>query len=178
MLKINKRLIFATLSMLLLAFTFVAVKFYSPVQAEEPATVILKAGVPVALRLIEEVKPATKNVGDIVHFEVVGDVKVGRDVVIKAGAPAEGEVTICEKAEMLGRPEKIAFIARSAQAVDGSRVALRATLTREGVSKETKALGLGMFVCPLFVFEKGGRAEFPTGTEIKAYVDYDTEIKI
>lgn len=169
-----------TLILTMLSFTLLVIYFYLPKNsiAENPNAVVLKAGTPVNLRLTEEVSPKTKNVGDVIHFEVVGDVKVGNNVVVKAGAPAEGEVTILEKRAMLGRPDKIAFMVRSTQAVDGNRVPLRATLTREGQEKETSSLALGLFLCFLFLWQKGGTAEFPVGTEIRAYVDYDTNVDV
>lgn len=169
---------FTILTITILAFVSVAIGFYAPKIAIANPGVILKAGTPVNLRLTEEISSKVKDVGDIIHFEVVGDVKVDGKVVIKAGAPAEGEITIAEKQEMLGRPGKIAFMVRSTQAVDGTRAPLRATLTREGRDKETSALMLGLFICFLFLWKKGEPAVFPAGTEVRAYVDYDTEINI
>ena len=139
---------------------------------------ILTDGTPIALRLTETVSPETHHPGDIVHLEVAMDVTVGNVVVIKAGTPAEGEVVTAEKKGMLGEPAKIGITVRSTKAVDGQRVPLRATLTREGKSQQVLALVLSLLLCILFILMKGKSAEFPSGSEVKAYVENNVTVNV
>ncbi len=44
--------------------------------------------------------------------------------------------------------------------------------------KEALALGGGLLVCPLLLMARGEKASFPVGTEVKAYVENDTVVKI
>lgn len=181
MIKINKsRFKFLVLIASVLVFSFVAIRYYMPDEAMARLTnaLLLKAGTPVNLRLTETIDTKTKNVGDLVHFEVIGDVKVDNQVVIKAGAPAEGEVTISDKSGLMGEPEKIAFIVRNVTGINGERVPLRASLTREGKESQTMSMILTILLCFLFLLMKGGKAQFCSGTEVRSYVDYDIEFPL
>lgn len=144
--------------------------------AEE--TVVLKDGSPVVLRLTEEVSNKSKNLNDAVHLDVVKDIIVNGKVVIAAGTPAEGTVSVCEKPDIIGQEGTIAFIVNSTKAVDGQWVSLRSSLTRSGQSKQILSAGAAYACCPIFGLIKGEGASFPIGTEVKAYTENDLKIKV
>ena len=141
-------------------------------------TVTLKAGTVVPLRLTETVSTETHNVGDRVTFEVTRDVKVNGYTVIAAGTIAIGEVVVSEPPGMFGREGKIGLTIHRTEAVDGTSVPLRVTLTRKGAGKQLLSVGGGLVLCPLLFLVKGEKGTIPAGSETKAYVDYDTEITV
>lgn len=144
--------------------------------AEE--TVLLKDGTPVILRLTEEVSTKTKNLNDMVHFVVAKDVKVQGKVVINAGTPAEGTVTVVAKPDILGQEGTICFIANSTNTVDDQWVSLRANLSRTGQNKMLLSAGAAYVCCPIFGLIKGEGASFPVGTELKAYTENDVQVVV
>ena len=133
--------------------------------------VTIKAGTPIPVRLQEAVSSETATAGQTVRFSVTRDVSVNDIVIIKAGSEVVGEVTYSQKTGSLGKEGKLFLVVRYATAVDDTRVPLRANLSQTGDEK----VALSWMVCP---FIKGTSSMIPAGTETKAYVDYDTKIKI
>lgn len=151
----------------------------SAAYAYAAAKVKLRSGTPVVLRLPVTLSSAAARVGDIVTFEVARNVEVDGKVVISQGATATGQIASVEEKGMLGEPGKIMVSVQRANAVDGTEVPLRATISQEGKSKQLTALLVGILLCILGLFLiKGGNAEVPAGTEVKAYVDVDVEINV
>ncbi len=133
--------------------------------------VTIKAGTPIPVRLQEAVSSETATAGQTVRFSVTRDVSVDDIVVIKAGSEVLGDVTYSQKTGSLGKEGKVFLVVRYATAIDNTRVPLRANLSQTGDEK----VALSWLVCP---FIKGTSSMIPAGTETKAYVDYDTKIKI
>jgi hypothetical protein len=52
------------------------------------------------------------------------------------------------------------------------------SVSRTGQGKAALALGGGWLFCPLLFLMKGEQAVFHVGTEVKAYVENDTEIEV
>ena len=48
----------------------------------------------------------------------------------------------------------------------------------EGEDKSTKSVLLGLFICILFLFQKGGDAAFSPGTTIDAFVANSVDIEV
>ncbi len=130
----------------------------------------LKAGTPIPVRLLESVDSETATAGQTVRFLVTRDVPVNGIVVIKAGSEASGEVTYSQKTGSLGKEGKVFVVIRYATAVNGTKVPLRANLSRTG----NEQVAMSFMICP---FIKGTSSVIPADTETKAYVDYDTIIK-
>jgi len=141
------------------------------------ASVTIPNGTPVVFRLTETISSETHHVGDIVHMEVALDVIVDGVTAIKAGTPAQGDVVSAEEKGWLGEPGKLSLSMRNVKAVDGSRVPVRATLTREGKDKQSMTVILGVILCFLFLLMKGKSVEFQAGSEIKGYIDNDVTIQ-
>jgi len=131
----------------------------------------IKAGTPIPVRLQEAVDSETSTAGQTVRFLVTRDISVNDIVVIKAGAEVIGEVTYSQKTGSMGKEGNVFLVVRYATAVDDTRVPLRANLSQTGDEK----VALSWMICP---FIKGTSSVIPAGTETKAYVDYDTTIKI
>lgn len=147
-------------------------------EAESGTTVLLKEGTPIILKLTEEISSETSYVGDIIHLAVARDVKVKGHTVIAVDTPATGEITMAEATAIAGQKGRVGFTVFHTTAVDGTRILLRMSLTRAGKGKEALALGGGFLICPLLIFAKGEKATFRVGTEVKAYVENDTEVKV
>ena len=131
----------------------------------------IKGGTPIELRLDETASSETCTVGQTLRFTVTRDVSVNDIVVISAGTTARGEVTHAQKTGSLGEEGVLTIIARETRAGEGTIVPLRATLSETG--KQQKALS--WLVCP---FITGTKCVIQGGTELKAYVDYDTKITL
>ena len=142
------------------------------------ATVLLREGTPIILKLTEEISSETHHVGDVVHLAVARDVKVDRYTVIAVDTPATGEITMAEARSLGGQKGRVAFTVFSTTAVDGNRIPLRMSLTRAGRGKEALALGGGVLLCPLLILMRGEEAVFLVGTEVKAYVQNNTDVDI
>ena len=141
--------------------------------------VTLREGTPVILSLERSLDSNFARVGDPVDFVVIRDVKVNGKIVVEAGTHARGEVASVEGKGVIGKPGKISVVVRTVTAVDGQDVPIRATITREGKSKQTTALLVGLILCILGLFLiKGEHGVIPSGSEVKAYVDYPMEIDV
>jgi hypothetical protein len=141
--------------------------------------ITIKEGTPVILSLEKSVDSSQANVGDLVDFIVTRDVKVNDTIVIRVGTHARGEVTSVEGSGAVGKPGKISVAVKNVKAVDGTDVPLRARIDREGKSKQTTALLVGIILCIIGLFViKGEHGNIPAGSEVKAFIDYDVEINI
>lgn len=143
-----------------------------------PDPVKVKAGVPVILRLTEDISSKTKNVNENVAMEVARDVVVDGKVVIKAGTPATGTVSWAEKAGMLGKEGKIQITADSTKTVDGQKAQLRATVTSMGKSETVMSVVMSLLCCILFLLVQGKEAQLPIGSEVKTYTDQDLTVEV
>jgi len=133
--------------------------------------ITIKAGTPIPVRLLDDLSSENATAGQSVRFEVTKNIVVDDKIVIKAGSEVLGEVTHAQKTGSLGKEGSLSVVVRYATAVDGTRVPLRANLSTTGDER----VALSWMVCP---FIKGTESRIPASTETKAYVDYDTVIKI
>lgn len=133
--------------------------------------VTIPEGTRLAVKTQETLSSETAKQGQLVRFEVVRDVEVEGKTVIKAGAPAVGEVIRVASRKMIGREGELQITIRYATAVDGSQVPLRASLAEKGEGKLETTVVLGVVLCPLFLLMKGEEAVIPAGTEYNVFVD-------
>jgi serine/threonine-protein kinase len=131
---------------------------------KKPATALLADGVPISLILAEDI-PNDAGKGDPVKLTVANDVMVDSRVVIQKGAAAAGAIVDGAKRKtFVGIGGKLTFRLQTVAAVDGQRVAIRATpgAHRDGVSKRP-------------VVQAGARdsksVAAPAGSEYIGYVD-------
>jgi len=160
----------ATNKIIMLSIVF-GLGFFVPLQTSLAKEILIKAGTPVQIRLEQSVSSQTATAGQSLRFKVIRDVEVDNIVVIKAGSMVVGEVTFAQKTGSLGKEGKLYIVVRHAVAVDGTKVPLRANLSKEGDEK----VALSWMICP---FIKGSASRIDQGTEAKAFVDYNTKITI
>jgi len=133
--------------------------------------IVIKAGTPVPVRILDAVSSETATAGSTVRSEVTRDITINGKVLIKAGTDVVAEIAYAQKPGSLGKEGKVNLVLRHTTAIDGTRVPLRALLEQSGDEK----VALSWMVCP---FIKGSGAMISSGTETKAYVDYDVKIRI
>jgi serine/threonine-protein kinase len=103
--------------------------------APAPTPLILRDGLPVRLTLARDI-PNDALPGEALSFEAAEDVKVDGSVAIAKGAAATGEIFDGARRKLLVIRGKMTFQLDSVEAVDGQKVALRATPDRrDGLSK-------------------------------------------
>jgi len=134
-----------------------------PVHPVAPAPVEAKVltlanGIPLTIKLMADI-PNDPEPGTPLKFTVKGDFNVNGTVVLAAGAPVAGEVAGLKKGLLRGARPTFRLI--SVDAVDGSKIALRAV-----ASKSDK---------PERVLEPSGKRDksltAPAGTEYVGYID-------
>lgn len=145
---------------------------------ESNITIVIKEGTPVILKLTRQISSQEAHVGDTIRLAVAREVKVEGYIAIAVDAHATGEITVAEPSGMGGQKGRVGFTIFDTVAVDGTTVMLRMSLTRAGRGKEALALGGGFLICPLLLMARGEKATFPVGTEVKAYVENDTVVRI
>lgn len=138
--------------------------------------VTLPAGTPIVLRNMEAIDSSNIANGSSVMFTVVNDVIVDDKVVIKAGSVVNAQVTYAKKKNYAGVAGEITVSDFAVKAVDGTYIPLRATLNAKGEEKMGLSIGLGLFICVLFLLMKGDEAVIPSGTTKSVYTMMDVKI--
>ena len=152
--------------------------------AQATDKVKLEEGTQVRLRLMQTINSGTMQAGQTISFEVLDDVTINEQVVIKEGAPAWGVIEEAEGKKSFGRGGKLKFRLDYAKAVDGSKIPLRAGTTNEG---KGKGMGTGIaFGASLLLFwpaapfigmMKGKNSEIQRGFHLEAFVDGDRMVR-
>ena len=142
----------------------------SIVSTANATEITIKAGTPVPVRIDETVSSESATAGQTIRCFVTRDVFVDDFIVIKAGTEVVAEVTYSQKTGSLGKEGKVFLVVRNTIATDKTIVPLRANLSQTGDEK----VALSWMICP---FIKGTQSMIPSGTETKAYVDYDTKVE-
>lgn len=168
--------LFHVRSALLLAFVMLVSSFKVPVYA---STAVLKAGTTINFETTSVIKSGSMLAGQLIDFRVTRDVIADGNVVVPAGSIAKGQVVRSEKAKGLGKPGFIEVQIKSVTAVDGQEIFLSSNnVSNEGDDKSTAAIVLGILVCFLFLFKKGGEAEIPVGYNFNGMVASNTTVEI
>lgn len=168
--------LFQVRSALLLAFVMLVSSFKVPVYA---STAVLKAGTTINFETTSVIKSGSMLAGQLIDFRVNRDVIADGNVVVPAGSIAKGQVVRSEKAKGLGKPGFIEVQIKSVTAVDGQEIFLSSNnVSNEGDDKSTAAIVLGILICFLFLFKKGGEAEIPVGYNFNGMVASNTTVEI
>lgn len=138
----------------------------------------LPANSPVILKLNDTIKGNDTAQGSTISFSVIGDVKVGNDVLIKAGSRAQAQVSMVDDNGILGQGGKILISDFGVKAVDGTFIPLQGSLSEKGKEKMILSVGLSVILCPLFLLMKGGEATVPAGMEKTTYTAADVEVTV
>lgn len=132
------------------------------VPAPVSVSVVLGDALPVRLILAEDI-PADAAEGDPVLFKVAHDVRVDDTVVIRKGAPAVGAIVDGTRKRVFVLNGRITYRLQNVQAVDGSKVSLRATeLPRPARGSKRPVSSSG---------EKTRGIASPAGTDYLGFID-------
>jgi uncharacterized membrane protein len=170
---------FRSRPLIVLTLIIIVITFFNLpdiVHAQAIEKVKLTAGTIVALS-IENTITSEATVGETVHFRVMRDVSVNDQVVIKSGSMATGKVVEVISRAGLGKGGKVTVKLNTVQSVDGQNIYLSGSLDKQGEDKVALTVILGLICLPLFLL-KGGEANIPAGTEIRAYVEQDYSIEV
>jgi hypothetical protein len=138
---------------------------------------MLRAGTPVALRLLEEVTTKHKavRVGQRFTLEVADAVVVNSVQVIPAGTPAWAEVTGVRNKGMWGKSGKLDARLLYLR-VNGRQIRLTGSFDDKGVTGTAGVVGAVAFIPIAGFFTTGTSATFPKGGAISGFIDEDVEL--
>jgi hypothetical protein len=144
--------------------------------AQDPAR--LADGVRIPVRLMQRLSSETAKTGDPVTFEVLEDVIVNGEVVIKQGTPARGVVVEAAPKRRMGRAGKLSYTISETKTIDRVPVRLRATQQSTGGSSVTSTAVATTAVAvlvpvaaPFVLLRKGKDLVVAENTRIDAFVD-------
>lgn len=159
---------------MLMACAMLLMSFYAPAGN----VAVIKAGTIVPLSLMQTVSSKNASSGQLINFNVTRDIKIGKDVVVKAGSIAHGQVSHVKRNGLLGTQGEVQVTIQSITAVDGTQIYLTGNnLNEEGSNKVVLAVVVTL-CCILGFLIKGGNAEIPAGTLCNATVMSNTEINL
>lgn len=134
--------------------------------------VVLKAGTPIPMQLVNTVTGKNSTVGQVIDFRVTNDIVVNGKTVIPAGSIAKAQVTRAKKNGIFGQNGEIQVNINSVMATDNTQVVLSGgTINDEGKNK----LVLSLFLC---WFIKGEAGEIPAGMACSPIVAGNTTINV
>ena len=156
----------------LLAATVVA----APPPETTLAVHVLRAGTPVTLILVDELKTRQAKPGQRVQCRVAQMVMVDSCVAIPEGAPAVVEITEARSAGVLGRPDKLVMDAISVTSATGDAFSLHGTFALEGEDRMVESLASSVVISCLFFLVPGDRVVLGKGTGWTAQIAYDNTL--
>ncbi len=138
---------------------------------------VLRAGTPVALRLMEEVttKKKAARVGQRFMMEVAEPVVVNSVTVIPAGMPAWGEITNVRNKGMWGKSGKLDARILYLR-VNGRQIRLTGAFDDKGVTGTAGVVGAVALVPIAGFFVTGTSATLPKGGTVGGFIDEDVEL--
>lgn len=140
-------------------------------------TVMLKTGTQVDLKSVKTIMAREVEIGDNVKFEVVSDVKQSGNLLIPAGAMADGVVTEAKKSSLAGTKGKLCIDIKSLTLSDGTKVPLTGTVRLSGKNRTPLAVITGVFIWPC-IFIPGTKAVLTEGYNTTATVLSNTEVTV
>ncbi|HZF43730.1 MAG TPA: hypothetical protein VEZ48_10010 [Sphingomonadaceae bacterium] len=178
--------ILALSSAALLASTAVAQTSTPPAPALVPVTQVpvvsspagvLRAGTPVALKMAEGLTTKGKNlrVGQRFQLEVAEPVLVNGQVVVPAGSPATGEITMVRNKGMWGKSGGINARLLFVRA-NGQQIRLTGQMDDKGKTGTAGVVGAIAVVPIAGFFVTGTSAEIPLGAPINGFIDEDVPV--
>jgi serine/threonine protein kinase len=130
-------------------------------------TVQVLAGLPFPITLMEDVMPDAQP-GQALRFQAAKDFLVGPALVIARGAAVTGQIVSAGKKKILGRTGKPAFRLMQADAVDGSKLKVRAVPGRRSDDKAERSIEPAGY--------RGKELLAPAGSQYLAYVEGDQTV--
>jgi hypothetical protein len=150
------------------------------VAGQEPAERRLPDGTRIPVRLMQRLSSETAKTGEAVTFEVLEDIIVGNQVVIRQGTPARGVIIEAAEKRRMGRAGKLSYSLTETKSVDHQTIRLRANQQKTGGSNVTSTAvattAVAVFVpvaAPFVLLRKGKDLVVAEGTRIEGFVDGD-----
>ena len=141
-----------------------------PVVATTIHTVSILGGTPFNITLTQDV-PAKLNAGEVIHFAMTNDFKVGDVIVIARGTPVNGQVVDPgDGKKLLIVKNKATFKLTTVDSTAGKRLAIRATLGRQADSRPDRPIE-----------QQGTKNKdvlAPAGTVYQGYIDNDQAVTV
>lgn len=144
-----------------------------PVIAAVP--MVLRSGSAVRLSTEEPLSSKTSKVGDRFRLKVAEDVRIGNQLVIPAGSPAIGEVTVVTKKGAFGKSGKLETRILHAKVGDHT-IALSGKSNQAGAGGTGATVAAAVLVGVFSAFVTGKSAEFPVGTGMTGFVESDLPV--
>lgn len=146
----------------------------APIQETPTQNAVLRAGTPVAFRLLEEVttKKKSAHVGQRFQLEVAAPVEVNGVTVIPSGTPAWGEVTGVRNKGMWGKSGKLDARLLYLRA-NGRQIRLTGTFDDKGVTGTGAVVGSVALLPLAGFFMTGTSAMLPKGGAVNGFIDED-----
>lgn len=146
----------------------------TPIEGVATENAILRAGTPVALRLMEEVttKKKSASVGQRFMLEIADPVVVNGVQVIPVGTPAWGEITGVRNKGMWGKSGKLDARLLYLR-VNGRQIRLTGSFDDKGVTGTAGVVGAIAFIPIAGFFTTGTSAMFPKGGAVNGFIDED-----
>jgi hypothetical protein len=139
----------------------------------------LQEETPLKVKISKELSSDKAQVGDVITFTVVENLKVDGKIVIESNTEVVGEVIEAEKARSLGRPGKLDFTINSIKSVDGQIIKLRSTAKKiVGKNKTGGVIAGAVIIAPLALFIKGKNVTVEKDKEFLVFIDKDYDIEI
>lgn len=130
-------------------------------------TVQVLAGLPFPITLMEDVMPDAQP-GLALRFQAARDFLIGQALVIAKGAAVSGEIVSAGKKNILGRTGKPMFRLTQADAVDGSKLKVRAVPGRRLDDKAERSIEPAG--------HRGKELLAPAGSQYLAYIEGDQTV--
>lgn len=145
--------------------------------APGPVKVHLIEGTEVPLLFVDSLSSATNAQGDRFTLRVDGDVRIGDQIAINAGAIAVGVVTNAHKRGFMGKAGEL-NVTLDHVTVGDDRIRLRANKSSEGQSKVGTTVALTVLFGPIGLLKRGHDIDIKPGTPIMAFVDQTTDVTV
>jgi hypothetical protein len=148
-----------------------------PIAATPTTNAMLRAGTPVALRMMEEVttKKKAARVGQRFMMEVAEPVQVNGVTVIPPGTPAWGEIVTVRNKGMWGKSGKLDARILYLR-VHGRQIRLTGTFDDKGVTGTGGVVASAVLIPLAGFFVTGTSAMLPKGATVGGFIDEDVEL--
>lgn len=140
------------------------------------AQTVLPDGTPVQLKLSQTISSANEQMGDLVGFTVVDDVKLGDKIVIPHDSQASAHVIEVQPKRWAGRGGKLSVMVDYVRLPDGEKLPLTATQRGQAGGHSTAMTGamaatavVFFPAAPLFLMMHGKEMVIPQGTVVDSF---------
>lgn len=162
------------------------VVYESPAAGARPVNILLRAGTPVDVEIMNNLDGKYVNQGQSVDFRVKFDIVVNNRTVVAAGSIAKGIVSRAQQGKGMGKAGVVEITPQYVQSVDGQFIPISGTpMIFEGKNRSGLAVGgvvlgiaTGGIATAATGFLKGKNAQVPVGTSMTCSIASTREITV